>query len=351
MIKNAVLTGDTPGLSTNRPSAHTHRHRLKDVLAVDPAHTLLLMSMSRAERPTVLVAAFTGWNDAASAASDAVRHLVDALPTLRVTSIDSDDFYDLQLTRPTQCTVTGRKNIVWPQTDFYQVRGDDLPVDLILSVGPEPSMHWKDFSRSFLRIAEDLEADRLIFLASMFDDVPYTRPMPVSVDDGDPVEVDEDTYTGPIGIPSVINLLAGQTGCSSETIWIGVPQYLGDLSANPQASLDLLGKVSEETHAGLPLEDLRKKARDWRAEADMLVRYNDSLAGYVHELEKQYDSRERKDLEKAVSSGTDHIAQEAEDFLRSFDDAHPTHHADDNQDGGKDHPGRDVRPDDDSNAR
>lgn len=54
----------------------------------------------------------------------------------------------------------------------------------------------------------------------------------------------------------------------------------------------------------------------------MLVRYNDSLAGYVHELEKQYDSRERKDLEKAVSSGTDHIAQEAEDFLRSFDDAH-----------------------------
>lgn len=307
--------------------------------------------MSRAQRPTVLIAAFTGWNDAASAASDAVRHLVDALPTLRVTSIDSDDFYDLQLTRPTQCTVTGRKNIVWPQTDFYQVRGEDLPVDLVLAVGPEPSMHWKDFSRSFLRIAEDLDVDRLIFLASMFDDVPYTRPMPVNVDEGDPVDVDEDTYTGPIGIPSVINLLAGQMGYTSETVWIGVPQYLGDLSANPQASLDLLGKVSQETHATLPLADLRTKAQDWRAEADMLLRYNESLAGYVHELEKQYDSKERQDLEKAVSSGTDHIAQEAEDFLRSFDDTHPTHHADDNRDDGKDHPGQDVRPGDDSNAR
>lgn len=279
--------------------------------------------MNQADHPTVLIAAFTGWNDAATAASDAVRHLIEELPALRVTSIDSDDFYDLQLTRPNLCTVTGRKNIVWPQMDFYQVTGDAPSARLVLAVGPEPSMHWKDFTRSFLRIAEDLEADRIIFLASMFDDVAYTRPLPVSVDDGDPVVVDDDTYTGPIGIPSVINLIAARSGYTCETIWIGVPQYLGDISANPQASLDLLEKVQEEAGVRLPLGGLRKKAQDWRAEADMLVRYNDALGGYVRELEKQFDARERQDLEKAVSSGTDHIAQEAEDFLRSFD-AHGT---------------------------
>lgn len=277
------------------------------------------MSMNQADHPTVLIAAFTGWNDAATAASDAVRHLIEELPTLRVTSIDSDDFYDLQLTRPNLCTVTGRRNIVWPQMDFYQVTGDGLSARLVLAIGPEPSMHWKDFTRSFLRIAEDLEADRIVLLASMFDDVAYTRPLPVSVDDGDPVAVDDDTYTGPIGIPSVINLIAARSGYTCETIWIGVPQYLGDISANPQASLDLLEKVQEEADVRLPLGGLRKKAHDWRAEADMLVRYNDALGGYVRELEKQFDTRERQDLEKAVSSGTDHIAQEAEDFLRSFD--------------------------------
>lgn len=280
--------------------------------------------MSSDDHKTILLAAFTGWNDAATAASDAVRHLIDHLPTERVTAIDSDDFYDLQLTRPNVCSVSGRKNIVWPQTDFYQVTSQDLPASLVLAVGPEPSMHWKDFSRAFLRIAEDFEVDRIIFLASMFDDVPYTRPFPVSSDDGDPTDVSADTYNGPIGIPSVINLIAGQEGYECETIWICVPQYLGDLSANPQASLDLLHRVQESTHLPLPLAGLRKKAQAWKAEADMLVRYNDSLGNYVKELEKQFDQRERQDLEKAVSSGNDHIAEEAEDFLRSFDEAHPS---------------------------
>lgn len=273
--------------------------------------------------PTILVAAFGGWNDASSASSDAVRYLIENLPTRHVAVIDSDDFYDLQLTRPNVCTAAGRKNIVWPQTDFYQVTGDDLPIDLVLATGPEPSMHWKDYCRSFLRICEDLDVDRLIFLSSMFDDVAYTRPLPVSIDDGDRTDVSEDSYNGPIGIPTVLNLVAGDQGYRSEGIWICVPQYLGDSSANPQASLDLLHEFSERAHVSLPLGSLRKKAREWKTEADALMRYNDSLRSYVSSLEEAYDDNEKQEMAKAVSDGSDRLAQEAEAFLRSYDDVHP----------------------------
>ena len=319
---------------------------------VEVLHNLFYMTWSQADHSTVLIAAFSGWNDAATAATDAVRYLVEHLSTTRVACIDSADFYDMQLTRPNQCTVTGRKNIVWPQMDFYRVDNSDTAADnnadstvsgadsgyssngvgandpqhespnIVLAVGPEPSLHWKDFTRSFLRIAEDLDVDRIILLCSMFDDVAYTRQLPLSIEDGNRASVSEDSYNGPIGIPSVINLTAGDMGYESEALWICVPQYLGDMSSNPQACLDLLHRIEKETHTKLPLSPLLSKVRGWRAEADMLVRYNESLASYVHQLEKKFDQKERKDLEKAVSSGSDQIAQEAEDFLRTFDTEH-----------------------------
>ena len=58
-------------------------------------------------RNPVMIVAFSGWNDAAEAASGAVEHLLsgwkdkrdDVLPEL-IAEVESEDFYDFQVNRP-----------------------------------------------------------------------------------------------------------------------------------------------------------------------------------------------------------------------------------------------------------
>ena len=65
---------------------------------------------------TVLVSAFEGWNDAAQAATGALRHLLKALEiaSSEVYRIRSSSFFDYRSTRPVICCVEGRRQILWP---------------------------------------------------------------------------------------------------------------------------------------------------------------------------------------------------------------------------------------------
>jgi hypothetical protein len=51
-------------------------------------------------RAPALVCAFKGWNDAADAASSAIGFVTGALSAQRFATIDPEDFYDFQSTRP-----------------------------------------------------------------------------------------------------------------------------------------------------------------------------------------------------------------------------------------------------------
>ena len=82
--------------------------------------------MSEAAKDTgaVLIAAFEGWNDACQAATNAVRHLVKRYESREIRHIRCDDFYDYQVARPMLCHVSGRTNLIWPQTTFYDITLD-----------------------------------------------------------------------------------------------------------------------------------------------------------------------------------------------------------------------------------
>src|SRR5215831_17510388 len=88
-------------------------------------------------RSPVMVAAFTGWNDAGDAASTAVRHLVTTWHAEEVATIDPEDFYDFQSTRPEVRLVDGiTREIVWPPNELYAA--STAGADVLLLVGTEP---------------------------------------------------------------------------------------------------------------------------------------------------------------------------------------------------------------------
>jgi hypothetical protein len=67
------------------------------------------------ERP-VLIAGFTGWNDAADAASVAVGTLASSWEARRFGGFDGEEFFDFQTTRPQVKLVDGvTREIQWPE--------------------------------------------------------------------------------------------------------------------------------------------------------------------------------------------------------------------------------------------
>lgn len=263
-------------------------------------------------KPTrVMISAFAGWNDACQAATNLIRHLISTYKSHEVGKICCAGFYDYQTSRPMLCAANGRRSIVWPETTFYRITVDD-DHDLLVEMGPEPNYRWLEFCHRSLRIAEECDVDSIVAIGSMFADCPHTRPLPVDVTtDGYETMTDgADAYTGPIGIPTVLDQVARDHDFDTTSMWVSIPQYLnGEECA--QATLTLLRRLSKLIGVDLGEGDLPRRAAQWKAQATLLTRCNDDLADYVHHLELEADA-------KAEESSTD-IAQEAEAFLRDID--------------------------------
>ena len=60
-------------------------------------------------RAPALICAFKGWNDAADAASSAITFVAGALGARRFATIDPEEFYDFQSTRPQVKLVEGQR--------------------------------------------------------------------------------------------------------------------------------------------------------------------------------------------------------------------------------------------------
>src|SRR3954452_25528307 len=103
------------------------------------------------DRP-VLIAGFTGWNDAAEAASLALSTIEEASEAKRFGSFDGEEFFDYQTVRPQIKLVEGvTRTIEWPENEL-SVTGRNVAAlggrSAILLSGPEPNIRWRAFSQA-----------------------------------------------------------------------------------------------------------------------------------------------------------------------------------------------------------
>ena len=91
------------------------------------------------ERP-VLIAAFRGWNDGGQGASLAGAYLARAWDAIEFASIDPENFYDFQATRPTVALIDGhQRQIEWPENTFMYAPLPGSDRDVIILLGVEPT--------------------------------------------------------------------------------------------------------------------------------------------------------------------------------------------------------------------
>ena len=279
-------------------------------------------------RNPVMLIAFSGWNDAAEAATGATSHILGAwtdaehavddqigvVPEL-IADIDPEEFYDFQVNRPiVDVDESQIRSLTWPGTQIFGLATPNFDFDFIIVRGVEPSMKWKTFTHDLLDLADDLEVQMIITLGSMLADAPHSRPITVTGSGAHPdlakrLGVEVSRYEGPTGILGVISDSCIRRGIDAVSLWAAIPHYASN-SPSPKATLALINALEDFLEISLPQGDLHADSLEWESEVDELAREDSDVAEYVKALEESKDSALLSDV-----SGED-LARELERFLR-----------------------------------
>jgi hypothetical protein len=278
-------------------------------------------------RNPVMVMAFSGWNDAAEAASGAVEHLLsgwrdigDDVVHELIADVESEDYYDFQVNRPVVSIDESQiRSITWPTTQIFGLSIPSMARDLVIVTGVEPSMRWKSFTSDLLDLADDLEVSLIVTLGSLLADTPHTRPITVTGTGAHPsisarLGVSVSKYEGPTGILGIIQDGCMRRGIDAISLWAAVPHYASN-APSPKATLALINTLEDFLDISIPLSDLPEAADAWEKDVNDLAAEDNEVAEYVKALEESKDAAELPDV-----SG-DSIAKEFERYLRRQKDS------------------------------
>jgi proteasome assembly chaperone (PAC2) family protein len=278
--------------------------------ADDPAPTLV---------DPVMIAAFEGWNDAGEAASTALEHLELTWDATPLASVDPEEYYDFQVTRPHVKMADGvTRRIEWQTTrlSVAQIPGTERHV--VLVNGIEPNLRWRSFCAELLGHVERLGVTKVITLGALLTDTPHTRPTPVTGTSYDAasaseLRVEPTSYQGPTGIVGVFQNACVEAGIPAVSFWASVPHYVSQARV-PKAAVALLHRIEEVLDVEVPLGALPEQAEEWERTVSEMAEADDEVREYVRQLEEQAEAQaDDDDLSKA--SG-DEIAADFERYLR-----------------------------------
>jgi hypothetical protein len=244
-------------------------------------------------RNPTFVSAFTGWNDAADAASSAVRHLIEGWSAVPLAEINPEPYTDFATIRPqVRLGENGERKIIWPTVSLWYVSG--AGGDIILSLGPEPSLQWKRFSRDLLAVAEHFESKMYLTLGALLADVAHRRPVQLigTATDSELIEkynLRRSRYEGPTGIIGVLHDEFSRAALPSASLWAAVPAYASQVPS-PKASLALMRRACEIIGTPTPVGAVMHLIERYEEQVNSLVNEDEDLVEYVERLENATDS-------------------------------------------------------------
>jgi proteasome assembly chaperone (PAC2) family protein len=272
-------------------------------------------------RGPVLLAAFDGWNDAGEAATTALDAIGDALAAETFATIDPEEFYDFQATRPMVRLVDGHRRVEWPAIELRAARLPAADHDLIVVRGHEPNLRWRTFASEIIQVASSLGVEMLVTVGALLADVPHTRPVQVvsSAGDRDLAErlgLNVSRYEGPTGILGVLGDLASGEGIPSIGLWAALPHYL-NLAPNPWGAMALIEELRRLLPMAVDTGPLADQTEAFDAAVADLVEENPELAGYIERLEADTDDEDDDEGSPGLADvPPEELVAEVERYLR-----------------------------------
>jgi proteasome assembly chaperone (PAC2) family protein len=246
------------------------------------------------QRP-VMIAAFSGWNDAADAASDAVRWLQRVSNARPFAALDIEEYLDFQAARPTVELVDGVvRTVNWPS---LSLSAGTLPAggrDLVLLLGVEPNLRWRSFCDDVIGVARTTRCEMIVTLGALLGDTPHSRPIRCTGSATDEVlaarlGMQRSRYEGPTGIVGVLHDAVRRAGFASASIWAPVPHYVAT-PPNPKATRAMLDRLRQLLDLELDLTDLDIASSAWERSVSEVVAGDADVSSYVERLETRFDT-------------------------------------------------------------
>ncbi|MEX1220130.1 MAG: PAC2 family protein [Solirubrobacterales bacterium] len=269
-------------------------------------------------RDPVLVCAFRGWNDAASAASTALETLCDSLEVDVLAEIDPEDYFDFQANRPTIAFSDGaHRRIEWPRNTFIAGRAQGAERDLVLLDGTEPNLKWRTYAETIVKVAEFLKIETVVVLGSLIAEVAHTMPVPITGLASSEVlvkelDLDRSDYEGPTGIVGVLHDRCRAVGLPSVSLWAAVPHYVAAVP-NPKAALALSERLEKITGVSADTSGLSEETAAYEEQIGRAVSADPEVEELVSRIENE--QRKRGEEQPEVPSG-EALAMEFQRFLK-----------------------------------
>ena len=273
-------------------------------------------------RTSILVVAFAGYFDAASAATGAVDHLIEFTGATRLASIDGDPFFDAQQVRPHVVLEDGvTRSIVWPENTVHANDESDAGRELVLLSGIEPHYSLAGLLRSPGR------GRRAHRRAGRDHARRHARADPAQPDAAR-ARVRRRTRSSRSASASTARATRGSPASSAPcrpsstraafpaiSMQVGVPYYAAG-AQNWKASAASAPQPRARHRASPPATaGWHERVAEWEQLVDDAVAENPEASGYLPQLEAEYD---RQATEQLPSS--DDLAAEFERYLRELDD-------------------------------
>jgi proteasome assembly chaperone (PAC2) family protein len=246
-------------------------------------------------RDPVVIAAFAGWNDAADAATTAVKFLIDCWKPTKFAEIEAEEFYVFTETRPMVSARKGKlRAITWPSNHFYSFAAPQFDRDIILFLGVEPQLKWKTFTSTFLEVCKRFNISEVLLLGAFLANIPHSMEVPVSGFSSNAerlerlleIDVHSSRYEGPTGMVGVLQDTFRRANISVSSLWAAAPHYLA-ATPNIKVTAALLTYLNTFLSFQLDLSDIQSDAQRFEEQITMLVAKDPEASAYVRKLEEQ----------------------------------------------------------------
>lgn len=272
----------------------------------------------------LLLHAFAGRMGSSGAAT--LDYLATQWEARLVAEVDPDTLYDFSVLRPVRHSTEGGYALSWPTMRLMHARPSGAERDVLLLVGPEPHLRWRNAADELAQLVATLGCTEAVHVLGFNGTTPHTRPAPVQLFDATSelatrfdVRTEVSEYEGPVGFGTTLVSTLGARGITTATLVTLSPFYLG-LDPAPHAVLGIVRAVDRALGVTTDVAELEEQRTQVDERALEALARNDEFRALLANLEQQHDAAVR--ALTTGSSFTDDdaaaIATEVDAFLRGY---------------------------------
>ena len=281
-------------------------------------------------RDPLLIAAFGGsWG---SSAADALRKLVDHWEAEPLASIDPQLFFDFTVRRPRvriaddDDAEPGVRTIDWPGNEFYLARPEGADRDLVLLVGAEPQLRWRQFIDAIVEVMERVGVSESLMLGAYRAATPHSRPLPVQLYSRDAklaarfgLVPEPWSYEGPAGITTPLAVACEERGWGSSSLLTAAPFYVS-VEPHPFAARALIKSLGDGLGAKVDLSPFDDQIEELYSEAEDARGRSDEFGRFIATLEQNYDETHPAldAIDTSEAPEAPELVESVESFLRQL---------------------------------